>query len=161
MEIYYITEKSSQTGLKMQKLMFKLKSCRKAAKDFAEKYGFEEYTHSCVRIGGIYQCCSFNKTPDPKIWKKSSRKGCYKPRKNTKAGQKVLDEMERLPSISTRILNEIIGYMDGFPNNSIGYDTNSENYFGFILKIGWKIVKPEDCVEVTATEYFNLFNNQR
>lgn len=166
--MYFITEKTSDTGKKFAEVVKKRNIAWKAAKAFAEKYNIIEWrpadivTDSKNRThfsmwGGISSMI-FKQIPDKSIYKNvygSSKE--WMPRRNKAAGLEIWKELDKLPVVTMDELNSAIGYKGDF-NAHIGFAQTSKKFFGFITKSKWKIKIPADCKEVTETEYRKIFN---
>jgi hypothetical protein len=102
--------------------------------------------------GGIIKCF-FSDQPDMKIWKKVENG--YFPRSNTKKGKEIIKKLNELPILSNTELNSVIGWDEEI--NAIGFNHGfNSNYYGFITDVSWKIDIPDDCTEITVTEYNSL-----
>lgn len=154
---YYITKKDSETGKKFQVISEKRGLCYKEQAALASKYGFAQWRSSIWEaFGGMYSCTGFRETPDPKIWGKGATVGEYFPKKSSKAGLKIYNEIKSLPVVDYEELNKCVGFnCDDF--FCIGFAECSEEYFGFTKQKFWKFKIPDDCEEVTVTRYEELF----
>lgn len=154
--MFYITEKTSETGKKLAIVKEKSDVCFEAAKALSDKYGFNKWrSFYGVAFGGITGCIDFNEQPDPKIWRKIDRNEYY-PRKNVKKGKEIHNEFKNLPYVTEEDLHKAINW-DGYRTYRIGFDPNNEHYFGIEVGDDWPITLPRDCKEVTVTEYRKLF----
>lgn len=159
--MYFITEKTSETGKKFQVIKDKLKIVRDAQKALAKKYGFKSWRDEYwIFAGKMSSCGEFDKTPDSKIWKNGSAKNEYFPKKNSKKGKLIYSEIMALPVIEIQELNDCVGF-DAGPFHTIGCAFCGKKHFGFIVKKEWGIDIPKDCKEVTETEYDKLFNDAK
>lgn len=155
--MYFITKKTSETGKKFQKISEQRKVAFNAQKELANKYGFNTWRSAYwVVFGGMSSCFNFKETPNPKIWGKGSQNGEYYPKKNSKEGKAIWQEIQDLPNVGIDELNMCIGF-DGAPFKTIGYAENNKEYFGFIVDEKWKVKIPKDCEEVTTSKYNGLF----
>ena len=93
----------------------------------------------------------FNDESDPNIWKKC-RKG-YWPKAN-KLGTAINFEFANLPKVSYKELNAIVGFNSTFKH--IGYTRNENDYVGFAILSEWIVDIPNDCEEITGSEYEEL-----
>ena len=153
---YFKTLKTSDTGKKFKNLDVNIKKAQKAQRDFSDKYNFNQWRPDrWEAFGGIEVCVDFIKEPDPKNWKMVSH-GEYKPKRSTKEGKRINQEMKELPVVSHHELNMCIGFKEGAPFKSIGFSSKSKNYTVFCLATNWKVKIPSDCEEITASEYENL-----
>lgn len=153
MDKYYITDKDTETGKKFQEIDRRSDIARDAIIKLSEKYGFKEWRYSRIsHIGGLSSCV-FETTPDLKIWKSSGYgHNEYMPRLNCKAGKEIHDEIKKLPIVHINELNNIVGYHSDFCNSHIGFKIG-KNHFGFIVSSEWGCKIPNDCKEITASEY--------
>ena len=158
--MYYITEKTSETGLKFKAISDKRKISQDEAKEFAKKYGFSQYRGGYWQVfGGISSCLDFKETPDKKIWGKGAEKGEFMPKKNTKAGKAISKEINDLTTVTIDDLNQCIGF-DGAPFKTIGFAEKNDKYFGFVIDEDWKIEVPKDCEEVLTSSYREMFDSK-
>lgn len=155
--MFFITSKASKTGNKFSKISKLRKDCFEAQKVFSKKYGFGSWRQAMWSVfGGMSSCCDFKSKPDSRLWKVVEGNE-YFPKKNCKEAKVIYDEIKALPKVSINELNECIGFVDGFPFKTIGFAENNDEYFGFQVKSEWNVEIPEDCKEVTETEYNKLF----
>ena len=156
--MYFITEKNSETGKKFQKIANKLNVCFENQKALAKKYGFTSWRGSYWVVAVAISSVMFPKgtTIDIKVWKEV-KKGEYMPRLNTKQGKAIQADLEQAITISKAELNACIGWDEGFSKH-IGFCKANNEYFGFTIDDDWTdIIIPNDCTEITATKYRELF----
>ena len=156
--MYFITEKNSETGKNFQKIADKLDVCFENQKALAEKYGFTSWRGAYWVVAGGISSVMFPKgtTIDIKVWKEV-KKGEYMPRLNTKQGKAIQADLEQAITISKAELNACIGWDEGFSKH-IGFCKANNEYFGFTIDDDWTdIIIPNDCTEITATKYRELF----
>ena len=156
--MYFITEKNSETGKNFQKIADKLDVCFENQKALAEKYGFTSWRGAYWVVAGGISSVMFPKgtTIDIKVWKEV-KKGEYMPRLNTKQGKAIQADLEQTITISKAELNACIGWDEGFSKH-IGFCKANNEYFGFTIDDDWTdIIIPNDCTEITATKYRELF----
>ena len=156
--MYFITEKNSETGKNFQKIANKLDVCFENQKALAEKYGFTSWRGAYWVVAGGISSVMFPKgtTIDIKVWKEV-KKGEYMPRLNTKQGKAIQADLEQAITISKAELNACIGWDEGFSKH-IGFCKANNEYFGFTIDDDWTdIIIPNDCTEITATKYRELF----
>ena len=156
--MYFITEKNSETGKKFQKIANKLNVCFENQKALAKKYGFTSWRGAYWVVAGGISSVMFPKgtTIDIKVWKEV-KKGEYMPRLNTKQGKAIQADLEQAITISKAELNACIGWDEGFRKH-IGFCKANNEYFGFTIDDDWTdIIIPNDCTEITATKYRELF----
>tara|TARA_R110000796_G_scaffold236610_1_gene356104 strand:+ start:109 stop:579 length:471 start_codon:yes stop_codon:yes gene_type:complete len=151
------TLKTTETGKKFTALFEKSKIAKQDAKDFSNKYGFSKYRggYWCC-FGGISSCLDFKETPDKKIWGKGAEKGEFMPKGNSKIGKSIQKEIDDLTVVTGEELNECIG-VEKEPFHTIGFTFNNDEYYGFIVGENWDFKIPEDCEEITVSEYNKLF----
>ena len=156
--MYFITEKNSETGKNFQKIADKLDVCFENQKALAEKYGFTSWRGAYWVVAGGISSVMFPKgtTIDIKVWKEV-KKGEYMPRLNPKQGKAIQADLEQAITISKAELNACIGWDEGFSKH-IGFCKANNEYFGFTIDDDWTdIIIPNDCTEITATKYRELF----
>lgn len=160
MELYYKTRKDSETGKKFTEIDERRDICHKALKAFLNKYGFQKYRPSRIsHVGGISSCVNPLNPLDPKLWKNSGYgSNEWMPKLNTKEGKAIMKEINGLPIVDIDELNAVVGYDgNGFKSSHIGCSYKNKTYYGFILSDEWKVTPPSDCIEITASEYKELF----
>lgn len=159
MDLYFYTDKESETGLKFFGLWVRGEAAKEASITMARKYGFESCRPSRTSYnGGI---SSFYKPSDQtdlthfKKYKNYSNE--YFPKRNTKEGFAIIEEINQLPVVDIDELNNIVGYdTGGWKNSHIGFNIG-EKHYGFIVGATWDCKIPSDCIEVTGSEYLDLF----
>jgi len=157
--MYFKTKKDSETGKKFQEIVEKKENAFIAQLEFAEKHGFKSWRQAYWAVfGGISSCCDFIKEPDGKIWGKSEAKNEFFPKKNTKEGKKIYEEIEKLPQVSIREINNCVGFKEKM-SKTIGFAWTNDEYYGFVVGDNWDFIVPEDCEEITLSEYKKLFQN--
>ena len=157
--MYFITEKNSETGKKFQKIHDKLIACFDSQEALAKKYGFTSWRGEYwVAAGGISSVIFPQGTiVDTKVWKQIKRKDEYMPRLNIKQGKAIQADFDQAITLTKAELNACIGWDEGF-SKSIGFDGTNDKYFGFTIDDSWTdIIIPNDCTEITATKYRELF----
>ena len=156
--MYFITKKNSKTGKNFQKIDDKLRACFDTQKALADKYGFTSWREALWKVAGGISSVIFpeNTIVDSKIWKEV-RNGEYMPKLNTKKGKAIQADFDQAITVGKSELNACIGWNEGF-NQSIGFSSSNDNYFGFIIDDSWTdIIIPNDSTEITATKYRELF----
>jgi len=155
MDLYYKIPKESETGKKFTSVFLRVDEVQETVNKVLDKYGFQEYrSHSIA--GDIWCFCTPVAELDMKMWRK--REDGYTPRKSTKAGRALAEEIEKNPSVSRKALNSCIGFDNGF--SQIGFNRNKKGaYYGLILIDSWKIKVPGDCIEITGSEYKSIFQS--
>lgn len=161
MSIYYKVDKNSEFGEKLNSVLEKRHKCFDAAKKLCEKYRFHQYrgAYWCY-FGGISACIQFDETPDPKLWKKV-RYNEYMPKKNSKEGKAIQQEIEALPIIHRMDINKLFG-LDIF--SGIGLIFSHPQFIG--LEFGTeKEHTPtnisNDLIEITHSEYNSLNTSKK
>ena len=157
--MYFITEKNSETGKKFQKIADKLDVCFENQKALAKKYAFTSWRGDrwVVAVGISSVIFPKGATIDTKVWKQIKGKDEYMPRLNIKQGKAIQADFDEAITVTKAELNACIGWDEGF-SKSIGFDGTNDKYFGFIIDDDWTdITIPNDCTEITATKYRELF----
>lgn len=156
--IYYKTERTSETGKKIQHLIDRAaKSVAEIEKFVAELNADPRYLMSDRYILGTgIVGLKFQEEPDMKVWK--DFKGFptyYSPRSSSKEGKLIKAKMDAFEKVEKSEIGDAVGIDDFFkrPGLSIG---NSPVFFGIKIDADWKHKMPKDCIEVTATEYNSL-----
>lgn len=154
--MYYITEKNSETGKKFQVFSDKNKAIFREEKALADKYNYNEWILSGFTIRGNIAYVRFKDESqvDMSVWKKDGQN--YSPRLNTKKGKQIKADFQNLEILLWEDLNACIGW-DSF-GTCIGFNEN-DNYFGFSVREEWEVPIPNDCKEITHTEWKKIFNN--
>lgn len=163
MDLYYKTQKDSETGKRFTEIDERGDICHEALKAFLDKYGFQKYRPSRIsHVGGISSCVNPLNPLDPKLWKNSGYgPNEWMPKLNTKEGKAIMAEINGLPIVDIDELNEVVGYEgNGFKSSHIGFSSENKTYYGFILSDKWKVTPPSDCVEITPSEYKKLFGTR-
>ena len=156
--MYFITKRTSKTGKKFQKLSDKFNVCFENQKALADKYGFTYWREALWKVAGGISSVIFPEDTivDTKIWKEV-RNGEYMPKLNIKQGKAIQADFNKAVTVSKSELNACIGWDEGF-SQSIGFNSSNDKYFGFIIDDDWTdIIIPNDCTEITATKYRELF----
>lgn len=155
--MYFITEKTSETGQKFAVIAEKLKAVFKAQKEIANKYGFNKWRSGHWVVAGGFSSVIFNDESkvDRAIWKQD-KFGEWMPKLNSVTGKEIAAAFKECPTVDSEDLNMCIGF-NGAPFQTIGYSANSETHFGFIANREWKVKIPKDCKDVTETEYNKMF----
>lgn len=157
--MYFITEKNSKTGKKFQKIADKLDVCFENQKALAKKYAFTSWRGDRWVVAGGISSVIFPKgaTIDTKVWKQIKGKDEHMPRLNIKQGKAIQADFDQAITVTKAELNACIDWDEGF-SKSIGFDGDNDKYFGFTIDDDWTdIIIPNDCTEITATKYRELF----
>lgn len=152
--MYFITERTSKTGLKFTEVVKKMKEVRETTIKFAKKHGFKSWRPGHFTVVGGISSIEYLTPPDLKVWKKVNENE-YMPRLNSKKGKEIRDEMKALPSVHPNDLNGCIGFDQMW--STIGFNQGNKKYYGISVKEEWDIKMPKDCKEITTTEYKKLF----
>ena len=160
--IYCKTLKTSETGLKFQEIEKREKECLNAVIALGDELGFKSWRPGYWSAYGGVSACIFpdGVTPDPKVWKKVNGDE-YMPRLNCKEGKELHKKFEALPRVGHEELNMCIGFDAQGPFYCIGFAPNNDTYYGFIVGANWGCKIPDDCTEVTYTEYQTLFGKKQ
>lgn len=148
------TLRTSETGLKFQKIADKMDEISIKTKALIEEIGAEQWRPSRWAVHGGIECVLFapGVIPDPKTWKKKD--GGHAPRKNTIQGKAISIKIDSLPVLSRRELNMCIGLDEIF--RSIGFSRRNSEYFTFSVGDEWNCKIPSDCIEITHGEWLTL-----
>ncbi|MDV3662452.1 hypothetical protein CMU51_00050 [Elizabethkingia anophelis] len=157
MSIYFKTLKTSETGEKAQNLVDKSCDIAKKILAFCQEIGatksYVTSGHSCLNTGII--AVQFETEPDMKHWKNMKDfEGYYAPRLTSKLGRDIHRRMELFDIIFRHDIDEIIGIQEPFRH--CGFSTSKGEHFGFIIDEDWNHTMPDDCIEITFSEYKNL-----
>lgn len=162
MKLYYKTDLISKTGSKFSEIYNRGNAAREACILLAKKYGFESCRQSRTSYqGGISSFYKPGKSTDLTHWKQNKNyPNEFYPKRNTKEGLEIIKEIEMLPVVDIDELNNIIGYdTRGWKSSSIGFNL-SKDYYGFVVFAKWECVIPDDCVEITGSEYARIFKTK-
>lgn len=155
--IYYKAEKTSETGKKMQTLITRGKISSDAIHDYMKEIGATlMYLTSdrCVFQTGIAGV-EFLEVPDMKIWKKfTGFPNYYRPRLSSSEGKKIDEKISSFERIERSDINEVINFSAIHRQCGFG---NGKEHFGFIIDSEWNHQMPNDCSEITYSEYKKLF----
>lgn len=166
--MYLITEKTSKQSEKITALFERMAEVNRIAQATVDKLLDSEKNIS-FRIGhfavagGVSSILIEDEDFDPgKVWKEV-RKNEYYPKKNTKRGKAIAEELQSLPTIQPGEINRLIDINQVWGN--VGIYVSNPTYFGIVIgesmleeaekEQNWKI--PEGYKEVTRTEFNTLF----
>ena len=152
--MYFKTLRSSQTGENFKKVESKAGQAFDEQKSLSEELNFKSWREGWWQAFGGISCVHFENKPDSKLWKK--KEDGYMPKLNSKAGKELQKKIDNLTSVSYDELNQCVGF-DGAPWKHIGVNFDNDEYFGFEVGESWDFKIPEDCTEITTTEYRRLF----
>lgn len=147
------TKKTSETGKKFMAVKERADSCFAAARELNAEVGAEQWRGTYAVFGGISAFMFNNDYVAPK-WMKKIGKNEYKPLGNRKEGKALQAKMDALPVVTRRQLNICIGFNDRL--STIGFDWENDEYALFHISEKWGIKIPDDCTEITTTEYNQL-----
>lgn len=149
------TLRTSETGKKFQEIEAKMDLVSQAVKVLANELGVEKWRPDRWAAFGGMEFVYFKDeiNPDPKIWKEGC--GGLQPKRNTKGGKVIYEKMKSLPVVTRHELNKCIGFEEA-PFKTIGASFNHPEYILFNLRDDWKCDIPDDCEEITVTEYKQL-----
>jgi hypothetical protein len=162
--MYFKTPTTSETGQRLEVIKSKGLEIHDFQVRMAEKYGFEEWETNSVHAVGRIQVVIFPKNHDVdlKLWRLDNRpqkKPKYWPRIVTRVGKAVASEFSNQPVVTANELNKCVGFDEGYSfGKRIGFNYN-DAFFGFSVRESWTFTKPDDCIEITYTEYVSLFKN--
>lgn len=152
--MFYKTKRTSETGLKLASMVKKMDHCQSVQQSLGKVFGFSKFRGKAfVAFGGI-GCVFFDKTPDLKTWRKTQ--DGYMPRKKGKLGKKIAKTFEELPTVSAKELNACVGLETGPEFKVIGLTFSNPDYFLFAIGADWLYGAPEDCEELTKSEFEKL-----
>ena len=155
--MYFITEKTSETGKKFQKVLEKMKTIRKFQSDLSDELGFSKWRDGYWVSAGGFTSLLFDTEPDMAIYKRvSGSKNEYMPRLNNKTGKEIAAKLKACPVLERHELNDCIGF-DGGLSMTIGCNSRNKQFFGISAEEDWNIKPPKDCKEITTTEFKKLF----
>lgn len=155
-KLYYKTPKNSETGLKVQELRNEADEKQKEIEKYVKSLGAKPDWVSSdtylwrTDLSGV----EFEEEPDLKKWRVLKEyKGpeiFYVPRRGSKENIKLSDEFHSFKGIFKSRLNDCVGFGCVFRN--VGFTCGNEFYY-FVLASSWEHKMPEDCVEITTSEY--------
>lgn len=164
--MYFITEKTTKTGQKLQALLDKGNEGLRQGKALAKKYGFQSWRGPSGTIFGGLEVVVFDEKPDSKIWKQCpwEFKG-YIPRKN-KEGSIISEEFKAVPFATKSELNEAANVSTkNYFGGHAGFNSTNKKYFGIMVNDKYhdenNYKPPKDCREVTYTEFRKHFPLQK
>lgn len=155
----FLTKRTSETGKKLAAFQQKLIDQTRAQKALATELGFQKWSQ--WSFTGKIASVQFPEghEVDIKLWKPSrDRKNFWTPRLTTKAGKELEKKFESSPGVHSTEINECVGYEeDGWEN--AGASFSNPEFIGFTIGDGFngKLTLPEDCWEVTVSEYEKHF----
>lgn len=152
--MYFKTKQNSETGLKLAEIKKKANLAFKETKELAKEIGFSKWREGYWQAFGGISCVIFDSTPDSKIWKK--QEDGYMPKLNTKKGKAIQEKIDKITSVDYFELNECVGF-NGGPFKHIGTSFNNDEFFAFSVGENWNFKAPKDCVEITVSEFKELF----
>lgn len=157
MTIYFKTKKASETGKKIQSLIDRAKKAEQEINEFVDELKSDRKYLTIERfiLGTGIVGLRFDTPPDMKIWKEFKEfPNYYSPRRSSKEGKILSEKMDSFDRVGRDEISEAIGLNDFFkmPGLRIG---NSDHH-GIAIDKNWNHVMPEDCFEITASEYDQL-----
>lgn len=156
--MYFKTLRTSETGKKFTAIIEKISVTNQASKEFAKKYDVKAWRPDGFAAFGGIATVMLNNPPDKKLWKlRKGKTDEYVPNYKTNEGKIVEKELTGVPVVSRHELNMCIGFEADF--KSIGFN-NSDKYFGYTTNDEWNVPVPDDCTEITRTEYLKLFGKE-
>jgi hypothetical protein len=152
----YITKRTSETGKKFEEIEIRRKKIQDNIEKLGDKLGFRFYCYDSLSVIGI-SAAQFDKEPDMTVYKKEKgTRNVYSPRFRNKQGKEIYQMFKDCGSISNGEINACIGFHNPF--TTIGFDFSNKEYIGFEVLEKWKVKVPNDCIEITVTEYNKIFN---
>ncbi len=154
--MYFKTKRDTQTGLNLCKIEEKANKAFKETKELAKEIGFKSWREGYWQAFGGISCVHFDSEPDSKVWKK--QEDGFMPKLNNKKGKEIAKKIDNLTSVDYFELNESVGF-GGAPFKKIGVNFNNNDFVAFSVDEKWDFKIPDDCVEITTSEYKNLFSS--
>ena len=148
--IYYKTSRESDTGKKLAKIESQKNDAIGALKALLKKYPYiKEFQQGYWLVWGGVSAIRFKDdyVVDKKLWKKADGSVGYMPRK----GNPINKEIDDLPRVHISDLNLCVGFEENMVKTiGVGF---WENTIGVCIGCDWGIKMPDDCKEVTYTQY--------
>lgn len=155
-QLFYKTEKTSDTGKKMQSVIDEAKAIEANIIEFLKEIGAtSKYLRNGIFNTGLLGV-EFIDTPDMNLWKEeknSQYKGFYSPRMKTKKGKNLAERFYSFGKIERSEINKVICFGQVYYRS--GFSCNNE-VFGFSIGCNWNHTMPEDCIEITGSEYAKI-----
>lgn len=152
--MYYKISKESETGQKLTAVLEKMKEAHYAIVELSEKMGFNKWRSPESTVKGGIDVVYFPKNKRPKSigWNHNEDGSSY-PNRRYKAGKNIAKMFQNLPRVSRWELNQAVGLDSAF--NQIGFHPINDLY---VVNIDekWNHTMPEDCIEITVTEFKSL-----
>lgn len=153
--MYFITKRTSETGLKFQEIDDKRKRIHEQEVAISKEIGFKEWRGGYWKVFGGFSSLIFEEKPDENIYK-SVNGNEWMPKKNCKEGKEIQAKLNSSETVEKHELNMCIGF-NGAPLKTIGFAFNHSEFFGFVVDPKWEHESPKDCEEVTYSKYKELF----
>jgi hypothetical protein len=153
--MYFITERTSETGKKFQKIEDKSKRIHEQEVALSKEIGFKQWRGGYWNVYGGFSSLIFDEKPDEKIYKRVNVNE-WMPKKNCKEGKEIQAKLNSSEIIDNHELNMCVGF-NGAPFKTIGFAANNDQFFGFVIDSKWEHEAPNDCEEVTCSKYKELF----
>jgi len=148
------TLRTSETGKKFANVDAKMKECFEAAKALIDELGAKQWRGAYwVAAGGISSLFFPKGFEIPSYYKKQD--DGYSPKRSLKKGKEIHAKIKALPTVSIKELNACIGF-DEKMFKTIGFNTANPAYYLFSVEEEWNCTIPDDCEEITTTEYNKL-----
>lgn len=152
MKKYYRTLRTSTTGRNFQHLSDKTDECFNAQSAMSDKYGFTEWRGALWAVSGGISSVIFSTKPDVKLWK--CKNGEYTPRCSNSAGKDIQADFDNMPQVTRSEVNNCIGWNERL--SVIGVAFEDPYFFGCVVNSDKVKTMPDDCEEITASEYEKL-----
>lgn len=150
------TKRTSETGKKFLELEKELRAAKEATLQFIDEIGAEAYRPGYFSLqGGIGEIYFPKGYEIPKYFKKSRWDG-YVPNLKYKQGKILQAKINKLPTVRWDKANACIGYEA--IDSHIGYSFQHPDYILYTTKEKWNCPTPDDCEEITTTEFNELSN---
>lgn len=155
--MHFITKKDSKTGKKFEVASKKIADAFKAQRSLAASLEIKSWRERLWVVCGGFSSIIFEKEPDKAIWKNvNGSKIEWMPRLTNKEGKAIQALFDNMPVLERSELNSCIGF-DECILKQIGFSRTNKDYYGFVIEPDWDIKIPNDCKEVTHSDYNKLF----
>lgn len=148
--MYFKTLKTSETGKKIASVLKRKTEAENEAEKLVAEIGATKHADGYWAVFGGISRVDFEEDPDSKLWKREH--DGWLPKRNTKKGKEIYNKIKALPVVNRFEVNEAVGFKGG-PFKCIGLNWLHEYYYGFAVGDDWDFTPPEDCIEITVTEY--------
>lgn len=157
---YFKLRRDSELGKQFVALIEKGEIASAKIEKLREKYGFEDNFHGADdAFGGIVEVVFPEGTEvDMKLWKRGNAGyNSYAPRR-TGAGKAIAEEFASVGKVSRYDFDQLVQYRQVFSHIGLTYD--HPEYVGIMVNSAHIKDISADCVELTGTEYEQIFNKE-